>query len=269
MKENLNIGIITGKKLTDALLCEALTKKFPNIKIVQYKIPFNMWIPWIWKRIIKMGCIVLCGHIFLSIYLRIQRKIELFHKKPLWLKYTNVTPAWKELNKKKEICLSEKALIKKIRGLDVIILADSFRLSHKFFRKTKVPCLQLVWGLAPSYMGDSAGFWAFASHNKQHVGISIIERFAQFNKIRIIKQRIIETGHQEDLRSIKIKQVIKMAEILPEIIERYFNKETVPRQQTTEIICRIFQAPTLSTYLHFLKYLYNSSIIIKYFRKAF
>ena len=254
MKENLKIGIITGKKLTDALMCQALVKKFPNIKIIQYQIPFKMWIPWIWKRILGMGCIVLFGHIFLSAYLRLERTIELLHKKPLWLKYIKSAPTWNGLNKFMESCFNEESLIKKMNDVNIIILTDSFRFSHNFFRQTKARCLQLVWGLAPNYMGDSAGFWAFATEDKQHVGISIIERFSQFNKVKIKEQKIIETDRQENLRSVKIKQAIKMAEILPKTIKQYLDRDTTNEQRSKELTCRIFQAPTLQTYLYFLRF---------------
>lgn len=254
MNENLQIGIVSGKKLTDALLCDAILKKFPNTIVVQYQIPISMWFSWIIKRIHKMGIVVLIGHILLSIYLRVQRKIELLFQQSLWLKYVKISPSWKKIPNKTS-CLSENKLIEKMKKIDLVILTDQFRLSHNFYRQIKVPYLELVWGDVPNYMGNSAGFWAFTTNDKKQVGITVIERFSQYNKIKIIQQESVVLDNQENLRIIKIKQAIKMAEIAPGTI-LHFLKNHGSTENYTEIdtICRLFQAPTLFTYFSFLKF---------------
>lgn len=253
MNENLHIGIVSGKKLTDALLCDSILKNFPNTTVVQYQIPVKMWFSWIIKRIHKMGIVVLLGHILLSIYLRVQRKIELLFQRSLWLKYIKFSPSWNTIQNKTS-CLSEKKLIEKLRKVDIVILTNQFRLSHNFYRQIKVPCLELVWGDAPNYMGDSAGFWAFVTNDKKQVGVTIIERFSQYNKMKIIRKEKIILDNQENLRTIKIKQAIKMAEIIPETILHFLKNHGTENYSEKETICRLFQAPTLFTYLSFLKF---------------
>jgi len=56
---------------------------------------------------------------------------------------------------------------KKTKDADIIILTDSFRLSHRFFRKTNARFIQILWGIAPNYMGDSAGFWVYAKNDRK------------------------------------------------------------------------------------------------------
>ena len=142
-----------------------------------------------------------------------------------------------------------------MRKVDLVILTDQFRLSHNFYRQIKVPCLELVWGDAPNYMGNSAGFWAFATNDKKQVGITVIERFSQYNKIKIIQQESVVLDDQEDLRTIKIKQAIKMAEIAPETILLFLKNHGIAENYTEkDTICRLFQAPTLFTYFSFLKF---------------
>lgn len=253
MSENLHIGIVSGKKLTDALLCNVILKKFPNTTVIQYQIPIKMWFSWIIKRIHKMGIVILIGHILLSIYLRAQRRIELLFQRSLWLRYIKFSPSWDRIPNKTSY-LSEKKLIEKMRKVDIVILTGQFRLSHNFYRKIKVPCLELVWGNVPDYMGDSAGFWAFATNDRKQVGITIIERFSQYNKIKIIQHASVVLDDQENLRTIKIKQAIKMAEIVPEAILHFLKNYGTENYSEKETICRLFQAPTLFTYLSFLKF---------------
>lgn len=253
MTENIRIGIVSGKKLTDALLCHAIIQKFPNTRIIKYRMPVYMWFSWIIKRIHKLGIIILIGHILLSIYLKFQRKIEFLFQKSLWLKYIKVSPSWNAIPNKK-LCLSEKKLIKEMKKVNFVIFTDQFRFSPNFFKQIKVPIFELIWGDAPNYMGDSSGFWEFAINNKNQVGITIIKRFKQYDKVKIIQKETVALDNLEDIRTIKIKQAIKMAEIIPETIQRFLNNKKNISTFKEKTICRLFQAPTLFTYLSFLKF---------------
>lgn len=265
MDRNLKIGIIAGKKSTDSFLCEKILNNFPNSKVIIYQIPLNMWFRWVIRRIRKMGIIIFIGHILLSIYLRFQRKIESLFKESIWLTYLKEIPSWKKV-KNKKFCLSEENLTNELNNVDMIILTDQFRLTYKFFRNVKVPCIELVWGMVPNYLGNSGGFWAFAIKDNRQVGISIVERFSQFNKLKVLYKEALDLNIKEDLRTIKVKQVYKMSKNIHSTIINYSRDKQDYVESNKN--CRLFQAPTLFTYLKFLifgklnrlpKYAYNRS----------
>ena len=57
-------------------------------------------------------------------------------------------------------------------------------------------------------MGDSGAFWAYQLNDTKKIGTTIIQRQSQLNRFKIIAQLPIICGKNEDIRSIKIKQVI-------------------------------------------------------------
>lgn len=263
MLQDIKIGIISGKKLTDALICHNLIKQFPQLKIIQYRVPLKMWFPWIWQRIAKMGLSVLIGHLLLSVYLRTQRKNELLRKKSLWISFIEKSPTWAGLPLKSRLYFSEKKLINNLNNVDLIIITDAFRFSHDFFRQIKVPCLQLIWGMAPQYLGDSAGFWAYLENSYNQIGVSIIQRSSSFSKLFILSQKNISVNEHEDLRTIKIKQANIMADLLPQVVAEFINRGKNVKMIKTKAICRIFQAPTIWTYKYFLQH-HKINVLPKY-----
>ncbi|HUT22579.1 MAG TPA: hypothetical protein VMX18_04290 [Candidatus Bipolaricaulota bacterium] len=253
MKNNsIKIGIIAGKKATDAALCKAIQNNFSDTNFFKYKIPVKDWIPWIMKRISDRGIMVLIGNVALAMYLRLQRKYENFIGKSLWLNYRGSVPSWKGIEVKRRF--SEDELIKNLAETDLVILLDAFRLSHHFYRKFKGPIFQIVWGSPPEYLGDSGGFWAFAIGDKDRVGVSIVRRSSQFDNFFVLADKKIECDEFENLRTIKIKQVVEMERLLPEKIKSFIGEreETLVKERRTEY-CRIFRAPTFREYRRFLK----------------
>lgn len=249
-----SIAVIAGRKKTDALLCTELAKHFPNLTIIQYQIPITQWIPWVLHRIVDLGFGVFIGHLFLSLSLRLQQKIELIRKQSLWLTCADSVPSWGNVHARKISCFREASLLQNVRDADALLLLDSFRLSHTFYRRMKKPCLQVIWGKTPMYLGDSAGFWAFAHGEKDEVGVSVIQRTHQFNRFTVLAEKIVVCKETEDLRSIKIHQACAMADLLPHVVQTLLAKKSAfVHNRSQETQCRIFTAPTLSTYRRFLK----------------
>ncbi len=252
MKNNsLKIGIVAGFKASDAALCLAVEQSFTNVKIVRYRIPFGFWLPWILKKIKEVGVFILLGHLALSGFLRTQRLFEKFNKKSLWLKYSSYVPVWSLVKSQHQACFSEEQVNKYLEGSDCLIFLDSVRFSHDFFRKFKIPILQIIWSNSPKYYGDSGVFWAYGLKDFQNVGVSIVLRKSSFSKLIILKTADIPHNGKEDLRTIKIKQVLAVSNELPQAIVESLSINPISGFQKAS--CRIFRPPTLPIYLAFLR----------------
>lgn len=246
------IGVVSGTKSSDGILCASLSKHFSETRIIRYKIPFSKWIPWIWKRMRFLGFFVLVGHVLLSGWLRGERCVERLRGKSIWKDFGVQPPMWKNVNLLFPICLNEDTLIKKLQNVDLIVLTDSVRLSHRFFRQINVPVVQVVWGMVPEYEGDSGAFWAFAKGEKEKVGVSIVVRNGQFHQQQLLVWKPIHTENIDTLRTIKVKQVLALTDILPKTLQDFIEHSKTQTYQHKKINIRNWYAPTLFTYFLFL-----------------
>lgn len=240
------IGIIAGRKATDALLCRSLEQAGFRLKIIHYKIPVSGWLPWIAKRINERGLTTFIGHVLLAVWLRLERFKDTIQGKSLWKEQDSTTPSWDGVSSPREICMSEKKLIDSLQSSEAILFLDGFRVSHRFFRRYKKPCFQIVWGSVPSYLGDSGGYWAYLQG--EPVCVSLIARREQFDQISPITEIDVPMEAQETLRTIKIKQAIALSVVLPKMLSRVL-KDPPRFRFSKEVVCRLFYAPTLWTYL--------------------
>ncbi len=246
------VGVIAGFKASDAALCSALEQSFPNLTIVRYRIPIKQWIPWLLKKITNDGFFVLLGHLELSVFLRLQRLAERLVRPSLWLRYTSRVPSWSKVQSPIVNCYSETQAIKALREVDVIVFLDALRMSHRFHRQCKAQILQIIWSNLPQFYGDSGSFWSFSLNKEEPLGVSLILRGEHFNKFIIVSKTSIASESNDDLRTIKIKQVLAVANILLSVIKRILQAQPAASYQPTP--CRIFRPPTLFTYLKFLKH---------------
>lgn len=251
---NFTLGIVAGRKATDAVLCECLEQAFPNVKIVQYRIPFGAWVPWIIKRIREMGPAVLIGHLLLSIFLRVQRFYENLRGRSLWLKFGSARPNWRKVRTRSKFCFSELAARQYLKDTDAIILLDSFRFSHQWYRDLPVPIFQIIWGMMPDYTGDSGAFWAYALGQLKRIGVTVIVRGAEFNSFSVLAERIISAGDKETIRTIKIRQAQALVATLPGALQLFLERARFRLPLSPAPVAgRLFRAPTIGTYLRFLR----------------
>ena len=238
------VTVICWGKASDAFLIASLLQHFSKIKVVVYKIPPQYWISWVWYRIRYIGLFKFVGHLELSVWIRLERLIDKLRGKNIWKTHAQRVPNWTSL--KPVIALSEGKLIEHTQEADIIVMTDNIRLSHGFYRKNDARILQIIWGAAPGYMGDSGGFWAYAAGDLDSCGPTIIERGSQYDSFAVIKQIPVRLNAKETLRSIKVKQVIALSAELP------FLLQTQPSGTQAELPCRTFYAPTAITYAKFL-----------------
>lgn len=244
----MKIGVICSRKISNAAICESLEKNHCEIQIARYQIPLNEWIPWLLKRVKDMGFYVLFGHLLLSVYLRTERTVEKIFKRPLWLKYRNSTPSWNNVKGKIKDCFSESSLSDFLKEVDLVVVLDQFRLTHRFYRQIDVPIIEVIWGITPDYMGDSGSFWAYTQGDKDQMGVTLVLRTQQFDRLEVIEQIKLKNVNKENIRSIKIQQVVDLEKKLWNIIKNISNNP----QQEIATTCRIFKAPTIFTYIKFL-----------------
>lgn len=242
------IGIICGRRISNAVIIQNLEEEGFELHIVKYQIPITHWYSWIKKRISETGVLVLLGHVSLSMYLRCCRLFEYIRGRSIWDEEEISHASWKSVKSNLIFSHSENDVIEQVKDVDIIILLDHFRFSHRFFRKLKMPIVEIIYGITPEYMGDSASWWAMCIGDKRSVGYSIIERMAQYNKFSILESDVVDI-HNTDIRKIKVKQVKKISKILPKIIKNYSKKD---HQLVYKANRRIFIAPTLCTYLRSL-----------------
>ena len=238
------IVVVCGRKKTDALICENLLKHFSEVKVLKYQIPYTNWFSWCFSSINKRGLKVFIGHLLLSFYIRFERFFENIQKKSIWQKYLNEVPSWQKVKATQIRCFNEAQLINNIEGFDLVFITDSFRLSHNFFRNSKAKFLEIVWGKLPNYGGDSGGFWAYSQGFNKDVAVTIVERNSQFNNLKILKEIAVKIDENETIRSIKVKQAVALANVL-----HHLEGKSKPVKKDLRVFC----APTLFTYLRFLK----------------
>lgn len=243
------VGIIGGRKASDAALCQAITTAFPGSIVVHYQIPIRAWIPWIWRRVRERGLATLLGHLALSTYLRAARVRDRLLGRSLWRNIDLATPSWRGVAT--QSAWSEEQVISAVADCDIIVMLDAFRVSHRFFRQLRKPCLQVIWGNSPLYMGDSGAFWAFALGDRTRVGASIVLRSTQFSTISIITSLSIAITEEDSLRSIKVKQVAKLATHLPTIIAAMTTRKPFITDRRAAVAYHYY-APTLWTYLRIM-----------------
>lgn len=240
------IGVVAGRKATDALLCASLERAGFRLRIIQYKIPIRAWVPWVLRRIQEGGLGVFIGHICLAGWLRLERLIERVRGKSIWMDVLPQIPTWQNIRSQQKLFLSERAMISDLKDTGAIIFLDSFRLSHRFFRALEQPCFQVVWGDAPEYLGDSGGYWAYTHGDP--VAVGLVARRGQFDELRLVKRIYVSMNEHETLRTVKVKQAVALSEVLPDLLSRVLKKPPrFTQSKTTE--CRVFYAPTLWTYL--------------------
>lgn len=240
------LGVVAGTKATDALLCHSLEKAGFRLKIVHYKIPFRSWVPWVLKRIRERGLGVFAGHLFLAAWLRIERFMESMQHRSPWLDQLAEAPSWQTVRTERRLSLKEQAVIEYVKDADAILILDSFRFSHRFFRALRQPCFQIVWGDVPGYLGDSAGYWAYLRSDP--VAVTVISRRMQFNVLNVIRRIPVRVNGAETLRTVKIKQAVALDAALAEILKKALKEPLhVERPKRTE--CRYFYAPTLWLHL--------------------
>lgn len=240
------IGVVAGRKATDALLCASLERAGFRLKIIQYKIPIRAWTPWVLRRIQERGLGVFIGHICLAGWLRLERLVERVRGKSIWKDSLPRVPTWTDIRSERNMFLNERAMISGLGDTDAIIFLDSFRLSHRFFRSLEQPCFQVIWGDAPEYLGDSGGYWAYTHGDP--VAVGLVARRGQFDELRLVKRFRVSMNEQETLRTVKVKQAVALSEVLPDLLTHVL--ERPPHfTQSKKTECRVFYAPTLWTYL--------------------
>jgi hypothetical protein len=248
MSTKAKIAVICGYKKTDVLIASEISKHFSAVKIIQYQVPYKNWFSWITFSIKRSSFSVFVGHIFLSIYIRSLRFWQKIFGQSIWLKYFSKVPNWEECKAERTHCFSEKSLTAEIKGFDYVLLTDSFRLSHRFFRKVKSKIFEIVWGSWPTYTGDSGGFWAFLNNDSDNVKVSIIKRDQQFKAAQLVADFKVQLTKKETIRSVKVKQVKTLFPHLKKLDSLFKVK---PKKRTKPL--RLFIAPTFFTYWQFLK----------------
>lgn len=242
------LTLICFGKASDAYLAESLERDGFQLKIMIFKIPVRYWMSWILRRIKHLGVLVFLGHLLLSLWIRVERLLNRLSKKDIWKDCGTESPAWHRVNSKPRIIFSEQKLLRATQDAEIILLTDSMRLHHTFYRKNKARVLQLIWGACPKYLGDSGGFWAYAVGDRENIGPTLVERGSQYDCFSVLKQFDTELGAFETLRSIKVKQVREVTCSLSSSLE--LPTPTSHRSVT----CKTFCAPTAFTYVRFLKH---------------
>ncbi len=245
------IGVVAGFKTSDAALSSFLEQAFPCIKIAQYRIPAPFWVSWLRKRVKEIGFFPLIGHLALSVYLRTQRQLEKAIGDSIWSKAGCFRPRWASIRSSRRACFSERELAEFLENVDALVLLDATRLSRDFFRKFKKPIVQVLWGATPRYYGDSGAFWAYACGDLSGVGVTLASRGAAFDTLSILEEVPVAASPQEDLRTLKVKQVLALRDALPRALAKAMSGEAPGDFQ--KVFCRLFRAPTLLTYARFLK----------------
>lgn len=246
----MRIGVIVRPKKTDALICQSLAKRYP-LQILQYGVPRRQWISWVMKRLRTSGLWALVGHLGLSAAMKTEQAMERWTGKTIWNAHGIQTPAWVALPRR--ICQDEYSLKQQLEGVDLILALDAFRLPQSFFQGLNIPYLEIVWGDATKYLGDSSAFWEYAVGSRQSSMVSIVERTTYFDKVTVISQVPVETvTKQERMRSLKVKQAIALSRELPHLLETVMDRleriRGVPARIQTVMQC---YAPTLWTYLRY------------------
>lgn len=242
----MRVGIVCGRKASDAALCRAMLAAFPDSVVVQHQIPVHDWFGWLVRRIRERGFLTLIGHLALSTYLRLARLRDRMLGRSLWRSLGMQPPTWKGITA--HFAWREQQIIDMLGACDVIILFDAYRLSHRFFRRLQKPCLQVAWGMSPNYMGDSGAFWAYALGDTAHVGASVLLRSQHFSTITVVSSLLIDVTDLDTLRSIKIKQVKTLAQHLPIITHVVGTRKTFLTDKRSAL-AQHYYAPTLWTYL--------------------
>ncbi len=247
----MKIGVISGTKASDAYICKILLSQFPGSKIICYKIPFHMWLPWLRKRIATLGCSVFIGHMLLSIFLRSERFIERLCGRSIWKTFKVGRPSWMSIPNV-QLSFSEENLAEKLKDVACVIATDTFQYSPKFFKTIQKPFIQVVWGSTPHYFGDSGAFWAFAKDDTSNVGVSVILRRSQFQYYRLLEWIPVPVSNADTIRTIKVKQVIALGEKIPYTIQRFLSYGYTKEGTANKVQCRNWYAPTLRTFVRFI-----------------
>lgn len=241
----MKLGVIAGMKSTDALLCQALEQAGHTLAIIHPRIPVSEWIPWLTRRIRERGFSTLIGNLLLAGVLRFERSKESLFKHSPWELVGKRPPRWQAVQARAYACADEEEMIQLLKGTEMVVMLDAFRLSHRLFRSLSRPCIQVIWGSVPDFMGDSGGYWAYLE--RKPVVVTLVERGTQFDRLSVVAKFTVETGAHETLRTIKVKQAAALERHLSSFL-------SVPRAASTEakteqVTCRHFYAPTAWTYL--------------------
>lgn len=241
------VAIIIGKGLTDIYLANQLFNSFPDLKVIRYNHSKIKNLAYYFKRLNRKGFFPAFGIKLLSIYLRLEIKVEKLRKKNIWQQIKLVKPV---LNPALTIQTGNN--LPELRHLAgdcrVLIITQSLKLSPAFFIRGR-SILQVIGGKFPEYTGDMAIFWAAAQQDPGGSFFSVIKRHKYFRNSKLLLQCPVPLRQQDSLRVMRLKGILAVAPELPDLVSKALTNENLPEIETDKQKIRHTFTPTLFDYL--------------------
>jgi folate-dependent phosphoribosylglycinamide formyltransferase PurN len=146
--------------------------------------------------------------------------------------------------------LNSEVAIEQLKTLapDIVVVNGTRILSEKLLNAVHVKFLNTHVGITPKYRGVHGGYWAMASKDKEHCGVTVHIVDKGIDTGGILYQDIIEVDEEDNFFTYPIKQLYKAIPLMKKAINDCNCNKIDIKQQNIE--SKLWYHPTIVDYIY-------------------